>query len=106
MSSVEFTSRIRLMFVAKVTVKGRFTDVTGTLTVDENEPANSHATIRIGTASLDTKMAAGHYRITGNLTIREVTHEVSLDARDVSSKTPGEVNLQLTVQFVPASSID
>jgi len=168
-SSVEFTSRMRLMFVAKVTVKGRFTDVTGTLTVDEREPANSHSTITIGTASLDTKMAArdkhlysadffdvehypsmtftsqhvevldqaaGHYRIAGNLTIREVTHEVSLDARDISSKTPGEsrlafhlttvldrrdwgitwsrpmqkiadqVNLELTIQFVSASSID
>lgn len=168
-SSVEFTSRMRLMFVAKVTVKGRFTDVTGTLTVDESEPTNSHATITIGTASLDTKMAArdkhlysadffdvehypamtftsqdievldqaaGHYRITGNLTIREVTHEVSLDAtRDVSSKTSDEgrlafhltavldrrdwgitwsrpmqkiadeVNLELNVQFVPASSV-
>ena len=167
-SRVEFTSRMRLMFVTKVTVKGRFTDVTGTLTVDEREPTNSHATITIGTASLDTKMAArdkhlysadffdvehhpsmtftsqrievldqaaGHYRITGPLTIREVTHEVSLDARDISTKTSGEsrltfhlttvldrrdwgitwkrpiqqiedqVNLELTVQFVPASSI-
>ena len=167
-SRVEFTSRMRLMFVTKVAVKGRFTDVAGTLTVDEREPTNSHATITIGTASLDTKMAArdkhlysadffdvehhpsmtftsqrievldqaaGHYRITGPLTIREVTHEVSLDARDNSSKTSGEsrltfhlttvldrrdwgitwsrpiqkiadqVNLELTVQFVPASSI-
>ena len=126
-SSVEFTSRMRLMFVAKVTVKGRFTDVTGTLTVDESEPTNSHATITIGTASLDTKMASrdkhlysadfiddehypsmtftsqrdevhdeaqGRYRITGNLTIRGVTHEVSLDAtRDVSSKTSDESRL-------------
>jgi polyisoprenoid-binding protein YceI len=169
-SSIEFDSRMRMMFVSNMTVRGRFTDVTGTLTVDKSEPTNSHATITIGTASLDTKMAArdkhlysadffdvehhpsmtftsqhievldqaeGHYRITGNLTIREVTHEVSLDAiRDVSSKTSGEsrltfhlttvidrrdwgitwsrpmqkiadqVNLQLTVQFVPASSID
>jgi polyisoprenoid-binding protein YceI len=167
-SSVEFTSGMRLMFVSKVTVKGRFTDVTGTLTVDESEPTNSHAIITIGTASLDTKMAArdkhlysadffdvehhpsmtftsqhievldqaiGHYRITGNLTIREVSHEVSLDAtRNISSKTSNEsqlifhlttvldrrdwgitwsrpmqkiadqVNLELTVQFVPDSS--
>jgi len=150
-------------------VKGRFTDVTGTLTVDEREPADSHVTITIGTASLDTKMAArdkhlysadffdvehhpsmtftsqgieildqaeGHYRVTGNLTIREQTHEVSLDAVDISSKTSGDsrltfhltavldrrdwgitwsrpmqkiadqVNLELTVQFVPDSSID
>ena len=126
-SSVEFTSRMRLMFVSKITVKGRFTDVTGTLTVDESEPTNSHATITIGIASMDTKMAArdkhlysadffdveqypsmtftsqsfevldqaqGRYRITGNLTIRGVTHEVSLDAtRDVSSKTSDESRL-------------
>ena len=126
-SSVTFASRMRLMFVSKITVKGRFTDVEGTLTVDESEPTNSHATITIGTASLDTKMAArdkhlysadffdvehhpsmtfisqsievldqaaGHYRIIGNLTIREVTHEVSLDAiRDVSSKTSGDSRL-------------
>jgi polyisoprenoid-binding protein YceI len=167
-SRVEFTTRMRLMFVTKVTVKGRFTDVTGTLTVDESEPTNSHVTITIGTASLDTKMAArdkhlhsadffdvehypsmtftshrievldqaeGHYHITGPLTIRESTHEISLDAWDVSSKTSGlsrptfhltsvlnrrdwgitwsrpmqkiadQVNLELTVQFVPDSSV-
>jgi len=168
-SRVEFTSRMRLMFVSKVTVKGCFTDVTGMLTVDESEPTNSNTTITIGTASLDTKMAArdkhlysadffdvehypsmtftsqsieeldqtaGHYHITGNLTIREQTHEVSLDAtRDISSKTSGDsrlafhltavldrrdwgitwkrpiqqiedqVNLELNIQFVPASSV-
>ena len=164
---VEFTSRMRMMFVMKVTAQGRFSDVTGTLTVDEHEPINSHATITIGTPSLDTKMAArdkhlysadffdvehhptitftsqrievldqaaGHYRITGPLTIRKVTHEVSLDARNISSQTADdnrlrfllttvldrrdwgltwsrpiqqiadEVNLSITAQFVPASS--
>ena len=112
-SRVEFTARMRLMFVMKVTVQGRFTDVAGTLTVDEREPANSHVTVTIGTASLDTKLAArdkhlrsadffdvehyptmtftsqriealdqaaGHYRVTGTLTIREVSREVSLNA--------------------------
>jgi polyisoprenoid-binding protein YceI len=166
-SRVEFTSRMCLMFVTKVTVKGRFTDVTGTLTLDKREPTNSHATITIGTASLDTKMAArdkhlysadffdvehypsmtftsqhiealdqmaGHYRVTGTLTIREVSREVSLDAWNVPPWTAGdsrltfnlttvlnrrdwgltwsrpiqqiadEVNLALTVQFVPVSS--
>src|SRR5713226_7960566 len=115
-SRVEFTARMRMMFVMKVTVPGRFTDVAGTLTVDEREPANSHITVTIGTASLDTKMAArdkhlhsadffdvehyptmtftsqhieavdqaaGHYRITGTLTIREVAREASLDAWNV-----------------------
>ena len=57
-SSVGFTSRMRLMFVMKVTVLGRFTDVAGTLTMDEHEPTNSQATVTIGTASLDTKLAA------------------------------------------------
>lgn len=166
-TSVEFTSRMRMVFVMKVTVQGRFSDVTGTLTVDEHEPTNSHATITIGTASLDTKMAArdkhlysadffdvehhptmtftsqrievldkaaGHYRITGPLTIREVTHEVSLDARNVSSQTADDnrlrfllttvldrrdwgltwsrpiqqiadqINLSITAQFVPVTS--
>ena len=168
-SSVGFTSRMRLMFVMKVTVLGRFTDVAGTLTMDEHEPTNSQATITIGTASLDTKMAArdkhlhsadffdvehypsmtftsqridaldqaaGHYRVTGTLTIREVTREVSLDAWNVSSQTANDsrlkfnlttvldrrdwgitwsrpiqqiadqVNLALTVQFFPVSSTD
>jgi len=167
-SRVEFTARMRLMFIMKITVLGRFTDVAGTLTADEHEPANSHITVTIGTASLDTKMAArdkhlysadffevehyptmtftsqriealdqaaGHYRVTGTLTIREVTREVSLDAWNVTPQTVGEkpgltfnlstvldrrnygltwtrpqqkiadeVNLALTVQFVPVSS--
>ena len=166
-SRVEFTARMRLMFVMKVNVLGRFTDLNGTLTVDEREPANSHITVTIGTASLDTKMAArdkhlhaadffdvehyptmtftsqriealdqaaGHYRVTGTLTIREISREVSLDAWNVPPWTAGdsrltfnftavlnrrdwgltwsrpiqqiadEVNLALTVQFVPVSS--
>jgi polyisoprenoid-binding protein YceI len=163
-SRVEFTARMRMMFVMKVTVLGRFTDLSGTLTLDEREPANSHITVTIGTASLDTKsaardkhlhsadffdvehyptmtftsrriealdQAAGHYRVTGTLTIREVSREVSLDAWNVPPWTAGdsrltfslttvldrrdwgltwsrpiqqiadEVNLALTVQFVP-----
>ena len=166
-SRVEFTSHMRMMFIMKVTVQGRFSDVTGTLTVDEREPTNSQVTITIGTASLDTKMAArdkhlysadffdvehyqtmtftsqriealdlaaGHYSITGLLTIREMTHEVSLDAWNIRPRTAedsrltfnlttvldrrdwgltwsrpiqqiaDEVNLALTVQFVPTSS--
>lgn len=168
-SRVEFTSRMRLMFLMNVTVVGRFSDVAGTLTVDEGDPANSHVTVTIGSASLDTKLpardkhlhsgdffdveryptmtftseriealdqSAGHYRMTGMLTIREVSREVSLDAWHVSPspadesrltfnlttaldrrnwgltwKRPiqqiaDEVNLALTVQFVPVSSAD
>ena len=166
-SRVEFTTRMRLMFVMKVTVLGRFTDVAGTLTVDEREPTNSHVTVTIGAASLDTQLpardkhlhsadffdvehyptmtftsqriealdqAAGHYRVTGTLTIREVTRDVSLDAWSVPPRAADdsrltfnlttvldrrdwgltwsrpiqqiadEVNLALTVQFAPISS--
>src|SRR2546426_404827 len=125
-SRVEFTSRIRIMFVMKVTVLGRFSDVAGTLTVDEHEPTNSHVIVTIDTASLDTQLAArdkhlhsadffdvehypamtftsqrfealdqaaGHYRVTGTLTIREVTREVSLDAWNVSSRTADDSRL-------------
>jgi polyisoprenoid-binding protein YceI len=77
---------------------------------------------------------AGHYRVTGTLTIREVSREVSLDAWNVSPRSEGDgrltvtlmavlnrrdwgltwsrpiqqiadqINLALTVQFVPVSS--
>lgn len=167
-SQMKFTARMRLMFVMKVTVQGHFRDVAGTFTVDEGEPSNSHVTVTVGTASMDTQLAArdkhlrsadffdveryptmtftsrriealdqaaGHYRVTGTLTIREVTREVSLDAWNVLPRMMGdgrltfnlttvldrrdwgltwrrpiqqiadEVNLALTVQFVPVSSI-
>jgi len=152
----------------KVTVLGRFSDVAGTLTLDEREPANSHVTVTIGATSLDTKLAArdthlrstdffdvehypamtftnrhiealdqaaGHYRVTGTRTNREVTREVSLDAWNIPPRTvddsklmftlttlldrrdwgltwsrpiqqiSDEVNLAITVQFVPVSSV-
>lgn len=167
-SRVEFTARMRLLFVMKVAVAGRFPDLAGTLTLDEREPTHSQATVTIGTAGLDTKIAArdthlraadffdvehyptmtftsqhiealdqaaGHYRVTGMLTIREVTREVSLDAWNVPLRTVGdrrftcnlttvlnrrdwgltwersiqriadEINVALSVQFVPVSSI-
>ena len=57
-SQVEFSARMRLMFLANVTVKGRFSDVRGTLTGDESDPTNGQISVSIGAASLDTKMAA------------------------------------------------
>lgn len=57
-SRVEFSVRMRLMFLANVTVKGRFTDVQGTLTGDESDPTNAQISVTIGAASLDTKMSA------------------------------------------------
>jgi polyisoprenoid-binding protein YceI len=167
-SRVEFTAHMRLMFIMKVKVQGRFTKVSGTLTVDEREPTNSQVNVTLGAASLDTKMAVrdkhlrsadffevehyptltfisrsfeeldretGHYRVTGALTIRDVTREVSLDAwngppqaagdtpryaftlttvlnrRDFGltwsrpqQKIADEINVTLSIQFVPASS--
>src|SRR5947209_12478002 len=48
----------KLTIPMKVTVLGRFSDLAGTLTLDEREPTNSHVTVTIGTASLDTQLAA------------------------------------------------
>lgn len=52
-SSVEFSVR-HLMIT---TVKGRFTDVQGTVTLDEANPAAAAAEIRIQAASIDTREA-------------------------------------------------
>jgi polyisoprenoid-binding protein YceI len=58
-SRVEFTIGKRLMFVKHLLVTGRFTDVQGTIVIDEQEPANSRADVTIGTASVDTKSPMG-----------------------------------------------
>ena len=50
-TSVEFSVR-HLMIT---TVKGRFTDVKGTVTSDEADPATGQVDITIGTASIDTR---------------------------------------------------
>jgi polyisoprenoid-binding protein YceI len=50
-SSVEFSVR-HLMIT---TVKGRFTDVTGTVVLDELDPSASSAQITIAAASIDTR---------------------------------------------------
>jgi polyisoprenoid-binding protein YceI len=52
-SSVEFAVR-HLMIT---TVKGRFTDVTGTVVLDETDPRNASAEITVGVASIDTREA-------------------------------------------------
>jgi polyisoprenoid-binding protein YceI len=114
-SRIQFTIRKRLMYVKHLLVTGRFTDVQGTMDIDEREPANSRAEVTIGTASVDTKSpmgkrdkhlreaeffdveryprmifksrrietidrASGHYRVVGDLTVRDVEREVILDA--------------------------
>jgi polyisoprenoid-binding protein YceI len=55
-SRIEFSIRKRLFVVAHQVVTGRFSDVGGTISLDEQEPANAQATVTIGAASVDTGM--------------------------------------------------
>ena len=50
-SNVEFS--VRHLMIA--TVKGRFADVEGSVTIDEAEPSRSNVDVRIKTASIDTR---------------------------------------------------
>ena len=52
-SNVEFA--VRHLMIS--TVKGRFTDVTGTVVLDEADPAGSSADIVVNVASIDTREA-------------------------------------------------
>jgi polyisoprenoid-binding protein YceI len=108
-SSVEFAVK-HMMFT---TVRGRFKDVKGTITVDESDPNNSRVDVEIGAASIDTgsadrdahlrsadfldvenhptitfrskriegaaKKEGDKFQLTGDLTIRGTTMEVTLD---------------------------
>jgi polyisoprenoid-binding protein YceI len=130
-SQVEFTIHKRLFFVMPMIVIGRFADVRGTISLDEQRPANSRAAITIGAASINTRMgkrdkhlrnadffdvaryphltftsrrievidhAAGHYRVAGDLTIRDVTREVTLDTQYAASSTGPERRIALTLR--------
>lgn len=104
-SAVEFA--VRHMMIT--TVRGRFTDVSGTLEVDDTDPAGGRADIVIGAASIDTREAqrdahlrsadffdverfptltfkstrvegtAQAFKLAGELTIHGVTRPVTLD---------------------------
>jgi polyisoprenoid-binding protein YceI len=105
-SSVEFAVR-HLMIT---TVKGRFTDVQGTVVLDDQNPAASSADITVNVASIDTRepqrdahlrsadffdaetfptltfrstgvreLTDDGFKLAGDLTIRGVTREVTLD---------------------------
>jgi polyisoprenoid-binding protein YceI len=104
-SNVEFS--IRHLMIA--TVKGRFADVQGTVTIDEEDPSQTEINVTIGAASIDTRMpqrdehlrsadffdVANHptltfksrsvrregetFKVVGDLTIRGVTRELVLD---------------------------
>jgi polyisoprenoid-binding protein YceI len=106
-TNVEFAVR-HLMIT---TVKGRFTDVSGTLRSDDADLTTAELDVTIGTPSIDTRepqrdahlrsadffhvekfpairfrstrverVSGDGYRLVGDLTIRDVTREVVLDA--------------------------
>lgn len=107
-SHVEFA--VRHLMISNV--KGRFTDVEGTIRVDDRNPREAEVEILIGAASIDTRQQQrdahlrsadffdaeqfptltfrgrriegnpleGDFRLVGDLTIRDVTREVALDA--------------------------
>lgn len=113
-SRVTFTIEKRLLFVRRLSVTGQFADAQGAISLNEREPARSHAEVAVGAASITTQQAqrdahlrsaaffdvaryptvrfesrridavdaaSGGYRVTGNLTIRDITREVQLEAR-------------------------
>jgi polyisoprenoid-binding protein YceI len=120
-SRVEFTIRKRL-FVIPLTVTGRFTDVQGTIMLDERDPITAQASVTIGATSIDTKIArrdthlrnadffhvdthpaitfrsrrversdptASRFQVVGNLTIRGIAREVTLDTLYMAPQASG-----------------
>lgn len=53
-SRIEFSINKRRFFVQHLVVTGRFTDVSGTITLDQAHPAGAQAVVTIGAASIDT----------------------------------------------------
>jgi polyisoprenoid-binding protein YceI len=53
-SRVAFAIRHRLFFVHQSTVTGRFTDVAGTITLNDDDPSTAEAMVTIDAASIDT----------------------------------------------------
>jgi polyisoprenoid-binding protein YceI len=108
-TSVEFSAKHMMI----TTVRGRITDVRGTITVDEQEPARSSVDVEFGAKSLNTGVEqrdqhlhsadfldaanfpsisfksrriegpraeeGARFKVTGDLTIRGTTREVTLD---------------------------
>jgi len=121
-SRVEFTARKR-WFVLPLRVTGRFSDVQGVITLDEQDPTTAQASISIGARSIDTGNArrdthlrqedffhidthpaitfhsrriepsdrtASRYTVMGDLTVRGVTREVTLDAHYTAPQDSGD----------------
>jgi polyisoprenoid-binding protein YceI len=105
-AAVEFS--VRHLMIS--TVKGRFTNVKGTVTMNDADPAQSHVDVTIDAASIDTRepqrdahlrsadfldaenfptltfksrritgLNGNEFKLVGDLTIRGVTREVTLD---------------------------
>jgi polyisoprenoid-binding protein YceI len=96
-SQVEFSARMRLMFVANVTVKGRFSDVKGTFTGDEREPTNVKAQVTIGSASLDTKQAARdkHLRSADFFEVERYPH-LTFTSQRIEALDPAQGHYRIT----------
>ncbi len=93
------------------TVRGRFSDVSGYIDFDENDPSSAKIDVEVGVSSVDTRQEArdqhlrsadffhaevhprmsfvsdkvelvkgNEYKVTGDLTIRDMTHKITLDA--------------------------
>jgi polyisoprenoid-binding protein YceI len=121
-SAIEFGVRKLNLY----TVRGRFTDFTGTLHAEEADPTRSSISVQIDAASVDTKnrdrddhlkapaflnvkkyphilfqsnkvelIDASRGRISGTLTIRDVTNTVVLDVEriDQASGTNGNTSV-------------
>lgn len=114
-SLVEFT--VKHMMITKV--RGRFADLSGVVTLDEEDPSRSRVEVEIDAASIDTRNGdrdahlrstdflkaeefpklrfvskrvedarlepGSDFRVVGDLTIRGVTKEVTLDATFVGT---------------------
>jgi polyisoprenoid-binding protein YceI len=121
-SRVQFTVRKR-WFVVPLRVTGRFSDVQGVITLDEQDPTTAQASIVIGANSIDTGNArrdthlrqeelfhgdtypainfssrrvdsndrtTGRYTVVGDLTVRGITREVTLDAHYTAPQGSGD----------------
>jgi polyisoprenoid-binding protein YceI len=110
-SNVEFA--VKHLMIS--TVKGQFADVEGEIVIADGEPARSSVTATLKSASIDTRTGqrddhlrsgdfldaanfpeitfkstritgdASEFKVTGNLTIRGVTREITLDATNEGS---------------------
>jgi polyisoprenoid-binding protein YceI len=83
------------------TVKGRFTDVEGTITVDEENPANSSAAITIDAASITTgnEQRDAHLRSTDFLDVERFPDITFTTTRvEPTSRTTFDVTGDLTIR--------